>query len=203
MPTQNPMTLAEADVLSEVYDLIAYVTDINSDNIFRGYQSREVLPSDDDFIIYTPLFKRRVGTNIRTFNGAEKLANQDGEYNDTALFVHDIQIDCYGENASAYATLLNVFSHSGQCRDWLISEDMDIRVCGCTDPQQMAIVDDTEQYVNRYMVTLSVCVDSAVSQEISWFDDVNIKGTTIDPATGKLTPPSEAGLVDVDVYFKP
>ena len=186
MPTQNPMTLAEADVLSDVYDLIAHVTAINGNNIIRGYQSREVLPSDDDFIIYTPLFKRRVGTNVRTFDASGMKDNENGQYNDTALVVLDIQIDCYGENASVYATMLNLFAYSIVCRDWLKSQNMDIRVCGCTDPQQMAIVDDTEQYVDRYMITLSVCFDSSLCEGIPWFEDTTFKD-----------------IVNVDVKFKP
>ena len=62
MSTQEPMILAEADIMSEVYDFLAHVCE--NVPIIRGNQSREALPSDDDFIIYTPLYKRRVGTNV-------------------------------------------------------------------------------------------------------------------------------------------
>ena len=201
MSTQEPMILAEADIMSEVYDFLAHVCE--NVPIIRGNQSREALPSDDDFIIYTPLYKRRVGTNVRIFNAEGVPDPVNGSYNDKALMIADIQVDCYGENANEYVTKINLFAHSIVCRDWLVSQGLNIRVCQCTDPQQIDYVDDTEQYCSRYMVTLSICTDSALIMGIPWFEDVQIKGTTIDPETGKLTPPSRAGLVDVDVFFKP
>ena len=184
MSTQEPMILAEADIMSEVYDLLAHVCDTNQ--IIRGNQSREVLPSDDDFIIYTPLFKRRVGTNIHTFEAVGVPDEQNGHYDDTALIMADIQIDCFGEDANEYATKINLFAHSIVCRDWLISQNMAIRVAGCSDPQQIDYVDDTRQYCNRYMVTLSICFNSALVQGVPWFEDVTFKE-----------------IVNVDVKFKP
>ena len=200
MPTQEPMTLAEADTMSEVYDLLTYVCE-NVPTI-RGNQSREVLPSDDDFIIYTPLYKRRVGTNVHTFEAMGVPDGQNGYFSDTALFITDVQVDCFGERANEYATKINLFAHSVVCHDWLASQDLSIRVCDCTDPQQIDFIDDTRQYCNRYMLTLSICHGAGVTSKTPWFEDVQIKGTTIDLATGELTPPSEVGLVNVDVFFK-
>ena len=185
MPTLTPtMTLSEADILSEVYDLLAHVCDTNQ--IIRGNQSREVLPSDDDFIIYTPLFKKRVGTNIHTFNAVGVPDEKNGQYDDTALIMADIQIDCFGENANVYATMINLFANSIVCRDWLVSQNMAIRVTNCTDPQQIDYIDDTRQYCNRYMITLTVCFNSALVQGVPWFEDVTFKE-----------------LINVDVRFKP
>lgn len=200
MSTQEPMILAEADIMSEVYDLLAHVCDTNQ--IIRGNQSREALPSDDDFIIYTPLYKKRVGTNIHTFEAVDVPDDESGDFSDTALFMTDIQVDCFGENAMEYATKINLFAHSIVCRDWLVSQKLNIRVCSCTDPQQIDFIDDTRQYCNRYMLTLSICHGAEITNKTPWFEDVQIKGTTIDPSTGELTPPSEAGLVNVDVFFK-
>ena len=200
MSTQEPMILAEADIMSEVYDFLTHVCE-NVPTI-RGNQSREALPQDDDFIIYTPLYKRRVGTNVHTFNAVGVPDKSNGDFNDTALFMTDIQVDCFGENAMEYATKINLFAHSIVCRDWLVSQNLNIRVCNCTDPQQIDFIDDTRQYCSRYMLTLSICHGAGVTAKTPWFEDVQIKGTTIDPSSGELTPPSEAGLVNVDVFFK-
>jgi hypothetical protein len=178
------MALAEADVLSEVYGLLAYVTSL--DNIFRGNQSREVLPADDNFVIYTPIVKRRVGTNVKTFNAKGVPDSANGTYGDKSLVLVDIQIDCYGENANEYAQMINLFAYSIVCRDWLVSQNMGIRVCNCTDPQQVDLIDDTRQYCNRYMVTLTVCFDSNLLMGIPWFEDVTFKD-----------------IANVDVKFKP
>ena len=184
MSTQAPMILAEADIMSEVYDLLTHICE-NVPTI-RGNQSREVLPSDDDFIIYTPLYKKRVGTNIHTFDGAGVPDDKNGDYSDTALFITDFQVDCFGENAGDYASMINLFAHSIICRDWLVSKSMNIRVAQCSDPTQIDFIDDTRQYCNRYMVTLSICHGSALGVGVPWFEDVTFKD-----------------IVNVDVKFKP
>jgi hypothetical protein len=202
MPTQNP-TLLEADFMDEVYDFLAYVTSVGEGRIFRGNQSREVLPDDDSFIIYTPILRKRIGSNIVNFDAADCDDDTNGAYNDSALIQVDIQVDFYGENAQDLAQGLEVFSHSTLCRSWLVSQGSAIRVLYCSDPIDATYVGETDQYATRWMVTLSICFGSAVTNGQPWYEDVVFKGTHIDPNTGELTPPSQAGLVDVDVYFKP
>lgn len=209
MSTQiPPMALAEADVMSEVYDLLVYVTSL--DNIFRGNQSREVLPADGDFIIYTPLFRERIGTNVVTFNAENCEDDENGTYTDAALVSLDIQVDFFGENASKLAQTLNVFIHSITCYNWLVANNYGIRVAKCTDPQQIDLIDDTRQFSKRWMVTISVEFSSDVIQApvegvgggVPWFEDVVFKGNAVDPS-GDPTPASKAGVIDVDVFFKP
>ena len=61
------------DYMSAVYDLIAYVTNINGNKIFRGNQSREVMPRDNDYIVYTPITQKRIGTTSLRFT--QKILN--------------------------------------------------------------------------------------------------------------------------------
>lgn len=203
MPTQETPTLSEAEYMDEVYDLILHVSGIDEGRIFRGNQSREVLPDDDNFIVYTPLFRKRIGSNIVSFDAENCEDNENGAYSDAVLTQVDIQVDFYGDDAQRMAQSLEVFAHSCLCRAWLVAQNYDTRVLHCTEPSDVTFIDDTKQYCPRWIVTLSICFGSSVENGQPWYEDVNIKGTHIDPNTGELTPPSEAGVVDVDVYFKP
>lgn len=193
MPTQIPQpTLSEADFLGEVNDLILFVTGLDQSKVFRGNQSRNVLPARGDFCIYTPITRKRIGTNIEVFDASGAEATEDGTDIQIALFSADIQVDFYGPNAGKYAGGLNVFAHSLQCLEWLRQIGYETRVLQCSDPQDITYVDDTKQYENRWFVTLSVAFRSDVEKDLPWFDSVNIR-----------TVNGEFGLVNVDVKFKP
>lgn len=197
------MVVNEPDFMVAVNDLIMEITNIDQVRLFRGHQSREVLPADNDFIIYTPLFRGRRGTNINTFDAGQVEATADGDYADKVLVTCDIQIDCYGDNADKYAQGLETFCKSILCNSWLKTNGYGISVLYTNSPQDFTRVDDTAQYITRWSITLTVCFTYEVTNEVPWFDSVQLKGTTIDPETGKLTPASDAGVVDVDVFFKP
>ena len=54
------MILSEADFMTAVNDLLIKITGIEQSRLFRGNQSREVLPADGEFIIYTPITRGRI-----------------------------------------------------------------------------------------------------------------------------------------------
>jgi hypothetical protein len=197
------MILNEADFNSAVYDLIDYVTAYDSNVIYRGNQSREVKPPDNNYCVFTPITRKRVGTNIMQYDAAGKLDTENGDYSDIVLVTMDIQVDCYGEYADNEAQKLETFCQSLLCNSWLDYNNAGIRVFYTSSPVDATYIDDTKQYNKRYIITLSICFSAEISNGVPWFDDVRIKGTHIDPDTGHLTPASEAGVVNVDVYFKP
>ena len=191
------------DFMEEVYDLISHVTELADDYILRGNQSREVLPDDNDFCVYTPLRQKRIGTNISELQAEGVRDNQNAPNVDSELVQIDVQIDFYGDDAYATACGFETFCGSFQCNDWLTKQNKSIRVLYASDPTDLTYVDETEQYVQRWMLTMSICITSEYSVKIPWFEDVIIQGTKVDPSTGHLTPASKAGIVDVDVFFKP
>ena len=185
MENLNPI-LTEADFQSEVFDLLAYVTGIEEDRIFRGYQSREVLPADDTFLIYTPILRKRIGSNLVTFDADDCDDDENGSWQDSALVQIDVQVDCYGEEAQAKAQGLEIFAHSSLCRNWLVKQGFGIRVLQCTEPVDATQVGETDQYLPRWMVTLSICFKSTLEQKEPWYEGFNFKG-----------------IKNIDVYFNP
>ena len=107
------------DFMTGVYDLIAYVTNIDESHIFRGNQSREVLPTDNDYIVYTPITSTRHGTNIATLHAANVDPKDNAPDVDQKLLQIDLQIDCYGPKAFTYAQGIETFAHAGRCNEWL------------------------------------------------------------------------------------
>lgn len=180
------MAITMPDFMNELYDLIEHITELPDDHIIRGNQSREVLPSDDDFCIYTPLRQRRIGTNISELQADGVPDNQNAPNADKKLVQIDVQIDFYGENAYATSCGFETFCGSFQCNDWLTKYNKGIRVLYASDPVDLTYVDETEQYVERWTTTVSICTTSEYTKRIPWLEEVTLKA-----------------VKNVDVFFKP
>lgn len=168
------------DFMGEVYDLLYYVT--GNAQIFRGNQSREVLPKDNDYIIYTPITQKRIGTNIATLHAEDVEPTDNAPEQNSKLLQIDLQVDCYGDKSFAYAEGLETFAGSGRCNDWLVQNGAGIRVLYASDPMDGTLVDDTRQYVARWIVTLSICLTVSITDPVPWVDDVIWRIINVDVA---------------------
>ena len=162
------------DFMTEVNDLLMYITGIPQERLFRGNQSREVLPRENDYIIYTPITQTRIGTNISTLYAEGVQPTQNAPETDQKLLQIDVQVDCYGSKAFAYAEGLETFAGSLKCINYLRQQGMAIRVFYASNPLDATLVDDTRQYVTRWVVTMSVAVPVSVTDTVPWVEDINV-----------------------------
>ena len=190
------------DFMSEVYDLLQYVT--GNSNIIRGNQSREVLPTDNDYIVYTPITQKRIGTNIAILHAKEVEPTDNAPEQNSKLLQIDLQVDCYGDKSFAYAEGLETFAGSGRCNDWLIQNGAGIRVLYASDPIDGTMIDDTRQYITRWIVTLSICLTVSNTDSIPWIEEVEVN--VIPKAEDSPVPPIEqvgAKMINIDVVYPP
>ena len=190
------------DFMADVYDLLYYVT--GNSQIFRGNQSREVLPKDNDYIIYTPITQKRIGTNIATLHAEDVGPTDNAPEQNSKLLQIDLQVDCYGDKSFAYAEGLETFAGSGRCNDWLVQNGAGIRVLYASDPMDGTLVDDTRQYVTRWIVTLSICLTVSNTDSIPWVEEVEVN--VVPKAEDSPVPPSQQKgdkLINIDVVYPP
>ena len=190
------------DFMADVYDLLYYVT--GNSQIFRGNQSREVLPKDNDYVIYTPITQKRIGTNIATLHAEDVEPTDNAPEQNSKLLQMDLQVDCYGDKSFAYAEGLETFAGSGRCNDWLVQNGAGIRVLYASDPMDGTLVDDTRQYVTRWIVTLSICLTVSNTDSIPWVEEVEVN--VVPKAEDSPVPPIEqvgAKMVNIDVVYPP
>lgn len=167
------------DFMTEVNDLLIYITGIPQERLFRGNQSREVLPRENDYIVYTPITQTRIGTNISTLYADNVQPTQNAPETDQKLLQIDVQVDCYGSNAFAYAEGIETFAGSLKCINRLRQQKMGIRVLYASNPLDATLVDDTRQYVTRYVVTLSLAVPVSVTTLEPWIEEINVTPNSI------------------------
>ena len=78
------------DFMTEVNDLLMYITGIPQERLFRGNQSREVLPRENDYIVYTPISQKRIGTNVAVLHAENVPDNENAPNTDTKLLQVDV-----------------------------------------------------------------------------------------------------------------
>ena len=191
------MQISQATFLDDVNDWLLHVTGISQDKLFRGFQSQEVLPADDDYIVYTPISQTRIGTNVATLHAENIDDDKNAPDVNQRLTRVDVQIDCYGDNAFDYASAIETFAGSLRCNEWLEQSNMALRVLYASNPMNGTLIDETAQFVPRWIVTLSVEIVSSVTDLIPWIEDANI-----DPNPEVIVDKSAVKIINVDVQYK-
>lgn len=188
---QNPTSLTAPDVYGAVFDFInAFVVDPPLDVILRGDQNRSALPSGtNDYAVMTVISEARRGSSVKTLS--------DNSLTIQKLVLCDVQIDIRsddGPRAQNAASLIELWA-----RDEFgirFFKNYSISVTGATSPQDLTFVDESNQFVKRFMVTLNLEYWVSTSIEAPSFETVSIKQN--DPVVAP-----ENYFENVDVHHPP
>ena len=180
------MALTEADFMTALHGYIVAVTGLDGGVVFRGNQSRMVLPKSGAYCIYTPIIRQRRGTNLYSFDAEGLPDDKNGTDSLTALILVDVQVDFYADYAAQNAQMLEIASRSYMGTNYFKASGVDVRVCTAQNPRNLTGIDASNQYEERWSVTITVEINSALVQNLPWFEDVTWKQ-----------------FKNVDVYFPP
>lgn len=178
--------MAEADFMTALHGYIVAVTGLDGGRIFRGNQSRMVLPKNGAYCIYTPILRQRRGSNLYNFNAAGLPDNKNGVDSISALILIDVQVDFYADGAAQNAQLLEIASRSYMGSNYFKAAGFDVRVCTAENPRNLTGIDASNQYEERWSVTITAEINANTTQELPWFEDFNFDA-----------------IKNVDVYFPP
>jgi hypothetical protein len=180
------MSLTEADFLTALHGYIVAVTGMDGKTVFRGNQSRMVLPKNGAYCIYTPIIRQRRGTNVYDFDAAGLPDDKNGADKMTALVLVDVQCDFYADYAAQNAQMLEIASRSYMGTNYFKAAGVDVRVCTAQNPRNLTGIDASNQYEERWSVTITTEINSTLAQGLPWFEDFTLKA-----------------IKNVDVFFPP
>lgn len=159
-PTQDPIFVA---VRAFVVGLIPGV------EVVQGLTNLTPMPVGE-FICLTATAQKRLATNHITYSGTnEREVKQPTEYS--------IQVDCYGPNASDYATTL-----SAMWRDdygCIALESIGAPLYS-TDATQMPLVNGEQNYEQRFTFTALLQFNPVVTVPQQYADELNLNLVEID-----------------------
>lgn len=191
--------MTEPDFMAALHGYIQTVTGLDGKVIFQGNQSRMVLPKSGAYCIYTPLLRQRRGTNLYDFDAAGLPDNKNGTDNITALILVDVQCDFYETDAMQNAQALEIASRSYLGTDYFKQNNISVRVVTADAPRNLTGIDASNQYAERWTVTVTAEVNSAITNMLPWFEDVHIRHHV----HGTEPPLYIDGIINVDSEFPP
>lgn len=134
-------------VLEAVNDYILQYTDVQQDNLFRGYQNRSTLPQTQDYTMYWLGDNTRVGTNVDNFGDVDVTVSTLREYTVNIDFCGDDQ-----ERVENRARTLAILGRSFVSCNFF--KPYNITYNYAEEVKYLPFVDETEQYVHRYRIVL-------------------------------------------------
>ena len=197
--------MAEADFMAALHGYIVAVTGLDGARVFRGNQSRMVLPKNGAYCIYTPIIRQRRGTNVYDFDAEGLPDNKNGVDSISALVLVDVQVDFYADYAAQNAQMLEIASRSYMGTNYFKATGVDVRVCTAQNPRNLTGIDASNQYEERWSVTITTEINCGITQKLPWFEDVKFQRVKeVIPPGG--TEPVEVilpGIVNVDAEYPP
>lgn len=173
------MTATVAPTHSAVFaSLRAFILGLISCEVIQGLGDRVATPKGG-FIAITELFKTRLSTNVHAYDDPTPTT---GTVQTGQAMRMTVQIDCYGKDSSAWATILSTMLRDDYACQTLAPVAQPLYA---DDPKMIPIVDGEQQYQQRWMVEAQLQVNAIVSTPMQFFDEV------------------EVGLVEVDTTFPP
>lgn len=146
----------------QIIDIVAdFITPIVGE--CEQAQVNRVPTPQDQFAILTPITFKRISTTR---------SNEKGEYNEVRQM--DIQVDIYGEKASDRAVNLETLWSSSYAYDGITAINNKVAPLYSSDAMQSPFIDESKQWLERYIITLSLQVHITITIDQDSFNAVEI-----------------------------
>lgn len=175
----TPIALETPDIYVAVYDyVLAYALPaLKPENIYRGWQNRAALPPDtNEYAVISIISNVRHGSSveeleIKGVTDDEPELIKVGTYYEAA-----IQIDCCSDSdyARQRAAMLSGFARSSVAVAFF--KKYGLSVIDASDPTDITMTDESDQFVPRSMITLRLTYWSVSAIGMTWFNDFNLVG---------------------------
>lgn len=159
-----------SNLQQSVYEFIAAYTNIEKNNIIKGWQSTSLLPaSSENYAVFTVINEKRRGTNVEEYDPANEKVRV------TKSNIISVQIDIVAKTnrqAQVNAAMLETMARSSYGVDFF--KKYDIGLFYADDARAIETISKTDNFVNRYMLTLHLEEINAVTVSQEYFDKVEV-----------------------------
>lgn len=158
---------------------------LDTDTVELGQQNRTSMPDADNFVIMTPLGQTGLSTNRVQYEdsgiyGEGKQLNQRSTQ-------WPCQIDCYGERASEFASIVGTLIRSDFSCDWFRENGPVLIPLYCSEPKQTAMINGEQQYEDRWTLDFIGQFNPSVTTRQDFMDSISVG---VIPADLKYPPES-------------
>lgn len=149
------------------------LTGVDPDDIIQSQVNRVPEPKAANFVLMTPTFRRRIATNVETWSTAPDPAPPPDELRMERDTEVTIQLDIHGpasaDNAQVIAT---VWRSDYGCR---AIDPPIFQPLYASDGHQAPFVNAEKQYENRWVMSLVMQANVAVSTAMDFADSIGVE----------------------------
>jgi len=169
----SPQDLA---IISAIQAWIMDVLPLDISHVIEAHDNSVAMPSDP-FIIMSHI--RRTPLGLPTQASTDTGSNTTSTTTVTQSINYEWQLDCYGAQASDYIMVLHVLSRSGATSEWFeeygSTNGITIDPLYADDPTHTAIVNDEDQYEERWTLRMRFNVVINVAAPVGFMSSAKIK----------------------------
>lgn len=175
----SPEALETPDIYSAVFDYVAAfaLPALDEKNIYRGWQNRSALPPDtNEYAVISIISNVRHGSSVEELE-IKGVADDKPELIKVGTYYEvAIQIDCCSDSdyARQRAAMLSGFARSSVAVSFF--KKYGLSVIDASDPAEITMTDESDQFVPRSMITLRLTYWSVSAIGMTWFNDFNLVG---------------------------
>lgn len=186
---ENPSTLKMPDVHAAVYEYVLKfgLPAMLPENIYRGWQNHSALPpTTNEYAVISFVSNVRHGTSVETLEIQGADDDKPEIINVATYYDATVQIDCCSDSDTGRqrATMLSNFARSQIGVTFFKAHD--ISIIDASAPADISMSDESNQFVQRTMLTLRLSYWAIGAVDTAWFNDFNL-----------------IGVKDIDAYYKP
>jgi hypothetical protein len=151
-----------SDVYTVLGNFIVAQLGISAAQVIQGYANRTAMPSPASagFVVMSAISKKRLRTNVDNFAGTVEIAPAPGPVTSEQGQQVDIQLDCYGPDASEWSDILTT----------LLRDNIGCLALAPTcqplyadDPIRGPLTNAEAQYEDRFIVTARIQYNPVVT----------------------------------------
>ena len=145
---------------------------VDTQTVELGQQNRTSMPIADNFVIMTPLGQVGLSTNRVRYddNGIYGQGKQQTQRSTQ----WPCQIDCYGERASEFASIIGTLIRSDYACEWFSCNGPVLSPLYCSEPKQTAMVNGEQQYEDRWTLDFIGQYNPIVSTPLDFMDNITV-----------------------------
>lgn len=175
MPGYSTNPEIYADLFTDLRAFLLTITGLAPELIVRGIPNRVSMPATGPFIIMTPLFMKRLRTNIDLWD----YTNPDPDVTTSEMGTQlTVQLDVYGPASGDMAALITTLLRDEVACNALTT----CQPLYAEDAKMVPLVDGEQQYEERWTVGAVLQYNPTVAVPMQFADALTIDLTNVDEA---------------------
>jgi len=176
------LDLTQSQTLTVLRSFLIALSGYDPKYVVQGQSNRVAAPTATNYIVFTPLTRTRLATNVVKYSSTATLLNQ---HTLTQSAMLPVQVDCYGPQSSDLSQVISTEFRSSDAIDFFATAGLEVTPLYTSDPRQIPFSDEGDQIQMRWSLDCQLQIKPGVTSGQQFADSLAI------------------GIQNIDVFYPP